>query len=214
MDERNSRRKENAMMTQTYARFAGYCALFAGAAGFLYAVAFVLIARSSPALGGLLSALFLLAGGLLGTAALTGLYGRLRKAEPDFALWALLLGIVGAIGAAVHGGYDLANAISAPANITTDLPSAVDPRGLLTFGVAGLALLVVTWLMGRDAQFPRGLRYVAGLCGVLLIALYLGRLIVLDATNPLILGPALLNGFIVNPLWYFWLGMVLQNEKP
>ncbi len=45
--------------------------------------------------------------------------------------------------------------------------------------------------------------------GILLVVLYLGRLIILEAKNPLIVVVALLSGFIVNPLWYSWLGGVL-----
>jgi hypothetical protein len=50
---------------------------------------------------------------------------------------------VAALGAAIHGGYDLANLINLPASAAAlpDLPSQVDPRGLLTFGVMGLGLL-------------------------------------------------------------------------
>jgi hypothetical protein len=63
----------------------------------------------------------------------------------------VLLGFTGALGSAVHGGYDLANALSTPTNTLTEtiarLPNPVDPRGLLTFGVAGLGLFVLSWLM-------------------------------------------------------------------
>lgn len=43
--------------------------------------------------------------------------------------------------------------------------------------------------------------------------LYLGRLIVLDPTNPVILVPALLNGFLVNPIFYLWLGLALLRGR-
>ena len=48
-------------------------------------------------------------------------------------------------------------------------PSALYPRGLLTFGVGGLGLLIVAWLMGKRAASPSGLRYVGYLSGVLLV---------------------------------------------
>jgi hypothetical protein len=47
---------------------------------------------------------------------------------------------------------------------------------------------------------------------VLLNIIYLGRLIILDATSLVIVIPALLTGFIVNPLWYLWLGMQLRRQ--
>jgi hypothetical protein len=82
---------------------------------------------------------FLLAGGLLALPVLLALYDLLRDRDPGLALLATLLGVAGALGAAIHGGYDLANAINPP-NATLDLPNQVDPRGLLTFGFGGLAL--------------------------------------------------------------------------
>ncbi len=48
---------------------------------------------------------------------------------------------------------------------------------------------------------------------VLLLALYLGCLIVLDPTNPVILVPALLYGFLVNPSFYLWLGLALLRGR-
>jgi hypothetical protein len=92
-----------------------------------------------------------------------------------------------------------------------DAPNAVDPRGLLTFGAAGLGLLVMSWLIRRGGPFPRPLGYLALVAGALLVVLYLARLIVLDPTNPLVLGPALILGFVLNPLLYGWLGYCLSR---
>ena len=60
---------------------------------------------------------------------------------------------------------------------------------------------------------PRGLAALGYVLAALLIVLYLGRLIVLDASNPRILGPALLRGFIVSPLWNAWVGIVLWRGE-
>jgi hypothetical protein len=191
----------------SFERLAGVCAVLAGVSGFLYAVAFVVLQDE------LSSGLFLMLVGLLTTAALVAVYERLRQTDASFALLALVLGIAGALGSAVHGGYDLANAINPPSSVS-DLPNPIDPRGLLTFGVAGAALFVVGWLIMRGGQgFPRGLGYLAHLSAVLLMILYLGRLIVLDPTNPVILVPALLNGFLVNPIFYLWLGLALLRGR-
>ena len=190
----------------SFERFAGVCAALAGVSGFLYAVAFVVLQDD------LLSGLFLMLSGLLTTAALVAVYERLRETDPSFALLALLLGIAGALGSAVHGGYDLANVINPPASIP-EIPNPVDPRGLLTFGVAGAALFLVSWLIGRGGRLPRGLGYLGYLSAILLLALYLGRLIVLDPTNPVILIPALLNGFLVNPIFYLWLELTLLRGR-
>jgi hypothetical protein len=190
----------------SFERFAGACAILAGASGLLYAIAFVVLQNV------LLSGLFLMLGGLLTSVALLAVYERLRETDASFALLALVLGLAGSLGSAVHGGYDLANAVNPPASLP-DLPNPVDPRGLLTFGVAGIALFVVGWLIGRGGWFPKGLGYLAYVSAVLLLALYLGRLIVLDPTNPLILVPALLNGFLINPIFYLWLGLALLRGR-
>jgi len=109
----------------------------------------------------------------------------------------------------VHGGYDLANAINPPRSLSADLPSQIDPRGLLTFGLAGVALFVISWLILKGGRLPKGLGYLGYLSGLLLIVLYLGRLIILSSASPVILVPAVLNGFLVNPIWYVWLGVAL-----
>lgn len=189
-----------------YERFAGVCAILAGVAGFMYSVGFIILRND------LVYGLFQMLGGLLATAALVAVYNRVRQVDAGFALWAIVLGLVGALGSAIHGSYDLANAINPPSSnvaALADLPSQIDPRGLLTFGVAGLSLIVLSWLIIRSAQFPRGLGYLGYVLGALFLVLYVGRLVILNAASPIIVGPALLTGFIVNPAWYIWLGLGL-----
>lgn len=196
----------------SFDRFAGACAILVGIGGFLYSVAFVIVARTDPRTGAFLSALFLLVGPLLATAALVGLYGRVRDVAPSFALWALLLAVAGSIGSAVHGGFDLANFLRPP---TTPVElNPIDPRGLLTFGVTGLALFLLAWLIARGGTLPRGLAYLGYLSAALLVLIYLARLIIFDPSSPLVLVPAALEGFVVNPVWYVWLGVVLRRGAP
>ena len=212
MTARSSTVKEE-VASASFEKFAGLSGILAGVVHFLYAVAFVVISRSNPGLGGLLSALFLLLAGLLSMTALTGLYQRLRQTEATFALYALLLTTVCTLGAAIHGGYDLANVINPPnAPDLNSLPSQIDPRGLLTFGIMGLALLVIAWLMGQSGEFPKNLSYWGYVLGVLLIIIYLARLIILDPANPVLLWPVLIAGFVLNPGWYLWLGLALWKR--
>jgi hypothetical protein len=202
------------MKATAFERFAGLCAILAGVSGFLYSVSFIVIAQRAPAAGALLSPLFLVLSGLLAAGALVGVYQRVQPAEPGFALLALGLGLAGALGAAVHGGYDLSNAINPPldnAAAAANLPSQIDPRGMLTFGVAGLALFFFAWLMSRGG-FSRGLSGLGFVVAVLLVWIYLARLIVQTPTNLLLLVPVLLVGFILNPVWYLWLGVSLWQE--
>lgn len=188
-------------------RAAGLAALAAAAVGLLYSISFVIVSRLSPSAGRLLSALFLLLGGLLTVVVLTGVYDRRREARPALALLVVVVGWAGGLGAAVHGGYDLANVLHPPASSPSDVPNAIDPRGLLTFGVTGLALLLLGGLVGE------GVGRFALLAGALLIVVYLARLIVLTPSNPLVLVPAALAGFLVNPVFYVWLGLWLLRLR-
>src|SRR5258706_13917842 len=111
------------MMKSTFERFAGYGAILAGISGFLYSVAFIFLKSN------LLSAVFLLLGGLFATAGITALYERLREADSTLALWGFLLVLVGAVGSIIYGGFDISNELHTPANLTPDLPNPIHPRG-------------------------------------------------------------------------------------
>ncbi|MFL5590349.1 MAG: hypothetical protein ACJ8DI_22230 [Ktedonobacteraceae bacterium] len=194
-----------------FERFAGVCALIVGIGGLLYAISFIILKSA------LLSDLFLMLGGLFSTAVLVALYNRLRETDAAFALWGLVLSITAALGSAIHGGYDLANVLHPVSQVTdaaaAGVPNAVDPRGVLTFLIGGIGLFVIAWLIGRNERFPKMLSYLGYLAAVLLIILYLGRLIIYTPTNPVILIPALLSGFLVNPIWYIWLGISLWGGR-
>lgn len=204
----------------SYARFAGFAAVVAGIGGLLYSLDFTSVAinlRSpAPELGA-----FLLIGGLLTAVVFVALYERLRATDSGFATLALALGVLASAQSALHGGYDLANAFhpeflgarAAAAN----LPSQVDPRGLATFGLAGLAILLFSRLIARaarsgpDTRLPLWLGYLGYLLGALLVIIYLGRLIVFQPTP--LLAPAAVTGLIVNPVWYIWLGLALMRDQ-
>jgi len=88
------------------------------------------------------------------------------------------------------------------------------PRGVLTFALTGLGLLVLGAVISRAGPFPPALGYLALVAGVVLVLLYLARLVVLNPADPLVLGPALLSGFLLNPLLYGWLGVALYRLTP
>lgn len=205
-----------------YERFAGACAILAGLGSLAYSVAFVILKNV-----GLYSVL-LMVGGLVTAAVLMGVFSRVRVAGAELAGLALLLGVIGAMGSLSHGAYDLANAIhpeASPSQVLkatssqalATLPDQIDARGVMTFGIAGVAILLFSWLIVRSGTLPRGLGYLGYLLGVLLVIVYLGRLIVLDPTTSAgtiaILAPAALTGLIVNPVWLFWLGAVLLRRR-
>jgi hypothetical protein len=189
-------------VTAGFERDGGFAAIGVAVAGLLYAIAFVIIDDV------LTSGLFLLLTGLLTVVAFTALYFRVQSAEPGFALLALLLGAIGGAGAAVHGGFDLAQELHTEDRVPA-IPNPVDPRGLLTFGFTGLAVLLFAWLARRGGTLPARLGLVGYALGALLIVLYLARLIVLDSDNPAVAIPAVLTGFAAGPAWWLWLGLEL-----
>jgi hypothetical protein len=191
-----------APVDRTMARLGGGAAIVSAILALVYAVGFVVLkdARAyAPAL---------LAGGLLSAVALVAVYEWIRGASPGVALLGLLFGFAGALGATAHGGFDLANVINPPEAAVPDLPFAVDPRGLLTFGLSGLGVLALSWT-ARRAGAPAGLVWFGLALGALLIVVYLGRLIVLDPNSPLILVPAAVAALLVSPIWYTWVGREL-----
>jgi hypothetical protein len=184
-----------------------FAALAAAASGLVYSVSFVIL--KDP----LLASLFLMLGGLLAVPVLLALVARLAQPISVSALTAIVLGVAAALSSAIHGGFDLANQLHPPAGLAPDLPNPIDPRGLLSFGVAGLALVVLGLVVTRSGRAPRWLGVVAVADGVLLIVLYLARLIILDPASPLVLVPALLTGFLLNPAWYVGLALWFFHDR-
>jgi len=137
------------MASRSFERSSGATAVAVGIGGLLYSIAFVIISRSAPDAGRFLSSLFLLLGGVLGIQVMAALYRRLRDVDSGFALVGFMFGFAGALGSTIHGAFDLANWFHAPAALASDVPNAIDPRGVLTFGVAGIAVLVLSRLMTR-----------------------------------------------------------------
>jgi hypothetical protein len=195
-----------------FERLAGTAAVVAAVLAVVYAITFVLISATSD-LKAPLTAFALTAGGLLSSLALVAVYERVRSMEPSFALLGLLVGFAGTLGAALHGGYDLANVFHPPSIASGPFPSQVDPRGMLTFLASGLGVLSLTWASHRAVAYPPRLVMLGYLLGVLLVIIYLGRLIVFDPDSVLLLIPAGLAGVIVSPLWYGWIGYLLLTGR-
>ena len=201
-------------MDNRFDRYAGWAAALAVVASLVYTVGFVGGPRGwVPAnLGSLLAAIGLTAGGLLSAVALFAVYARVREAGP-LAQLGLVLGLVGTMGAALHGAYDLANVLhpEAAGNLGGG-PFPADPRGFLTFGVAGLGVLKLSWAGRGTGRLPSNLLNLGLVFGVVLVVIYLSRLIVLDAGSMLVLGPAVV-GALISPIWYGWLAYLLLKGR-
>src|SRR5438105_4057769 len=192
----------------SFQKFAGACGVLAGIAGLLYLALFILLKNPSA----LLPSLALLAVGVLAAAVNVALYLRLRAVDEGFALWGLLLGAAGAGGAAVHAAFDVATNLQPPST-ALELPSAVDPRGFLTFAIAGLAAIVFSWLIVRSGLLPRTLGYLGILAGIVLILLYVAYLVILNATNPAVV-LLVLAAAILHAVWSLWPGVVVVRAPP
>ena len=119
----------------------------------------------------------------------------------------LTLGVVGAVGSAIHGGYDLAISLPVAAGPWTRRTRST--RGGCSPSAPRDSACSMSWLIRRGGPFPRPLGYLS-LAELLLVVLYLARLIG-ARPGPLVLGPALLTGFVLNPLLYGWLGYCLSR---
>ena len=93
-----------------------------------------------------------------------------------------------------------------------ELPNPVDPRGVLTFAAAGIGLLILVWLVRRAGALQNWIGVLGLVVGALLILIYLGRLIILSPTNPLVAGLAGITGFILSPVFYIGLGLWLRSR--
>jgi hypothetical protein len=209
-----TRTASSAIATQSpaFERFAGYAGILTGVSSLLYAVFFLLV--KGP-LNTSMPPLLLAIGGFLATAVVTAVYARVREADATFALWALFLGVIGQLGGAIHGIHDLANVLVPPAAGTPDvsmLPNELDPRGLLAFGLTGVATLILSWLIVRSGKLPRGLGYLGYVLGVALVALFLGNLFTNSASSLFVLVPGGVASLIANPIWNIWTGLTLLRK--
>jgi hypothetical protein len=196
-------------VTRSFERFAAFAAFFVAAGGLLYSLLFIFIVEGESGFVNKLWFFTLMIGGLASIPVLVAVYGRLRVTDPGFALVALLLGLSGALGGILHGAYELAALVTPPDPGYYPGPEAVS-KGVLRYGIAGLALILIAWLIHRGGAFPRILAYLGYLGGAILVFIYIGRLY--DFINPgdyVSLVPPIAYGFVIHPLWYLLLGREL-----
>jgi hypothetical protein len=199
------------MRSLEFERLAAQAARAVAIMGFLYSVLFVIVVERSPRWAEVVTSVLLLGGALLSTVVFVALYGRLHLIDPLASLWVTLLGVGAALSSAMHGAYDLGILVKTPEAYGTEVPNATDPRGLATFALAGLAILLFSWLMARSAEFPPTLVNIGYGAAALLLVTYVGRLIFVNPKNPLVAVAAVAAGFVLTPVWYAWVGSELQH---
>ena len=192
-------------MSRQFTKVAGACGFVAGLCGLLYLVAFFVLHNSSARLPSLL----LLVSGIAATALLIGLYHRVASIDAGFAIWGSLLAVTGALGGAIHGAFDLSGDLHPP---STAYPyaSAVDPRGFLTFFVAGLGTILLSWLLRRISAYRR-VGILGMISGALLVLLYAAYLVLLNPANPLLVALIFATG-VLQPLWNLWAGWLVWRD--
>jgi hypothetical protein len=193
-----------------FERFAGVCSLAVAFGALAFAAIFAVIVGGSSQ-GKPFFAL-LLGGAILIIPVIVAIFRRLRESDEGLALTALALGLLGALGGILHGGYELA-ALQTPSSVTYYPGPEAVTKGILRYGCAGLGLLLVGWLIARGARFPRPLGWVGVFGGALLVLIYFGRLydFITPASHTSLI-PPFLYGFVVHPIFYGALGVILWQD--
>ncbi len=201
------------MSSKIFDRFAGVIGILAGIFSLLFAISFFIIRPAASRTGNILSDLFLLLTGLFVIVAFASLYHRLRASETGFSHLTMLLGIIGGLGAMIRGGEALAAAVMPGVDTGPfDTVSAVDPRGLLMFGVTGLAVLIGAWAAARSRLVPNGFSVVGYVLTIGLLWSYIAFLITGDIFNGWVYVPALIVFFVLIPVWFIWLGTMEVSD--
>ena len=186
---------------------AGPCAVAVAVGGFLYGALFAWIVVGAPGWVPDVWFALLVVGGLVTVPVFVALYERLRVTDDGLALTSLLLGLAGAMGGIVHGGFNLTALIN-PASVGKE--ASPDPGGIFRYATAGVALLVVGWLVAGGRSLPVRFGQLALLSGLVLVVTYVGRLYdVITPAHRLTLAPPLLYGLVLHPALYLWLGRLL-----
>jgi hypothetical protein len=203
------------LRNRSFQRLAGTLAIAVAVGGLAYGILFGWIVLGAPE--GIFVTWLVLAvlGGLAVTAVFVGAYEAFRDIAKPFLLWALLLGVAAGLGQMLHASVALGYEVGAAAPPPRGFEGTPDPVGILRFGVNGLALFLLGWVIARSQGLPRTLGLLAQLGGVLLVLMYVGRLTgVIDPANRVTLIPPLLYGLLVHPVFFVWLGLSLRRGAP
>src|SRR5256885_12245637 len=165
-----------------FSRRAGFQAYLIAAFSLMYAVVFLGFVRNHPenTQAAALASALIAGGGLAATIATTSAAARIGG---DARWWLTALGVGYGLLSAAHGTFD---AIAIEQSVALPAISATDPRGLATFGLAGLwAFTLGLEAVAGDGALPRNLGWLAVVSG-------LGPIVPFFATGPGHQGPILL----------------------
>jgi hypothetical protein len=187
------------------------CAAVAVVTSLVYSVTFALVVRKGYHWAEWTSSVALLTGALATVVVVLAARERFAGAEPQFAQLAVVLGLAGALGSAVHAAYDLA-ALAKPAESDALGLSPTDPRGFATFALTGLALGLFGVLGHSAGALSARTRAVSLLTAASLVVVFVGRLALLDPNRLVIKVLALASGVVLNPLVLASFGRAFRTD--
>ena len=206
-------------MKRSFQQFGGLSAILVGILSIIYAVFYLLISRQNPDLGINGSWIVLALSGIFSSAAYVALYQLTNQTAPGVTLWALALGVAASLATLLHGAYEstLIKTIAeaspdqqAALAVLQQLPSQVDPAGLMAFFVTGVVSLLFSYLIINQAVLSRALGTLGIVNGLVLVILYLASA---NQIQTLILVSGGLTSVILGPIWWICLGVKLTQTK-
>jgi hypothetical protein len=189
---------------RAFSRRAGFQAYLIAAFSLVYAAVYLGFVRNHPENTGAAALAWALiaGGGLSATIATTSVAARIGG---DARWWLTALGVGYGLLSTAHGTYA---AIAIEQSITAADLSPTDPRGLATFGLAGLwALTVGLEIVAGNSSLRRGLGWLAVVSGLDLVALFFATV---ANAETLVLVTGGLASVILVPVFWIWTGRVLR----
>ena len=190
---------------RAFSRRAGFQAYLIAAFSLLYAVVFLGFVRNHPenTQAAALAWALIAGAGLAATVTTTSAAARIGG---DARWWLTAVGVVYGLLSATHGTVA---AVAVEQGLVASDLSPTDPRGLATFGLAGLwALTLGLETVAGNGTLPRNLGWFAIVCGIDLIVLYVATVAAFDG---LILVSGGLASVILVPAFWIWTGRVLRG---
>jgi hypothetical protein len=190
---------------RAFSRRAGFQAYLIAAFSLVYAVVYLAFVRNHPenTQAAALAWALIAGAGLSATIATTSTAARVGG---DARWWLTALGVGYGLLSSTHGTFA---AIAVEQGIATSDLSPTDPRGLATFGLAGLwALTLGLEGVAGNAALPRNLGWLALASGIDLIVLFFATV---AAYEGLTLVSGGLASVILVPVFWIWTGRVLRG---
>jgi hypothetical protein len=190
---------------RAFSRRAGFQAYLIAAFSLVYAVVFLGFVRNQPenTQAAALASALIAGGGLAATIATTSAAARIGG---DARWWLTAVGVGYGLLSAAHGTFE---AIAIEQSVALPALSPTDPRGLATFGLAGLwAFTLGLEIVSGNGTLPRNLGWLAIVSGLDLIVLFFATV---AAVEGLILLSGGLASVILVPAFWIWTGRVLRG---